>query len=372
MLRLLWVFLLNETEMRRLFYLVMLILLPAGVVAQSNVVVSAEVDSMMMWVGEQTGLRIAVTCDAGQSIEFPQYRDTIVTGLEIVPPVVNDTQYVNNGQRMTVTRNYTVTCFDSAIIYIPPVPVEVDGVEYRSNHLAMAFMEYDIPEGQENQIFGPKANLKTPVRFYEIKGMLLYWVLAFIAIAIAVYLLMRYRDDKPIIRKIKIEPKVPAHVRALSEIEELRAGGDAHSEDSKGYYTQLTDILREYINERFGFNATEKTSDEILENLEESLDKESLAELKDLLMTSDMVKFAKFKPMLSENDRNLVTALEFVNDTKIEVPDSELQPGEEETVVEIKRSKGARIVLLTAGIVIAVAGALFFVLTVLKLYYLFF
>ena len=114
------------------------------------------------------------------------------------------------------------------------------------------------------------------------------------------------------------------------------------------------------------------TSYEILEHLEESRDKESLNELRDLLSTSDMVKFAKFKPMLNENDRNLVSAMEFVNDTKIEVSEEDLQPKEEETIVEEKRSKGARIMLLTAGVVIAMAGTVFFVLSVLKLYYLFF
>ena len=358
--------------MKRLLIYILLGLLPVAYASAQNVIVSAEADSMMMWVGEQTGLHIEVTCDAGQRVEFPMYRDTIVTGLEIVPPVLIDTQYVNDGRRMTISRNYTVTCFDSALIYIPPVTVKVDGNEYQSDPIALAFMTYDIPEGEETQIFGPKQNMKTPIKLYEVRGLIFFWGLAIICIALAVYLFMRYRDDKPIIKKIKIEPKIPAHVRAINGIEELRTSGGPHSEDSKAYYTRLTDILREYINDRFGFNATEMTSYEILERLEESRDKESLSELRDLLSTSDMVKFAKFKPMLNENDRNLVNALEFVNDTKIEVSDEELQPKEEETVIEEKRSKGARMALLLTGTVIAVAGAVFLVLTLLKLYYLFF
>ena len=337
-----------------------------------SVIVKAELDSMMMWVGQQTGLHVEVTCDAGQTVSFPAYRDTIVKGLEIIPPVITDTQYVNDKQRMVITRDYTVTCFDSALIYIPYIPVTVDGQEYQSNRLALAFMSYDIPEENEKQIFGPKENMKTPVRLYEVKGLALYWMLAAIAIIAALYLIVRFRDDKPIIRRIKVEARIPAHVRAISGIEELRQSGGPHSEDSKSYYTQLTDILREYINERFGFNATEMTSYEILERLEESRDKESLSELRDLLSTADMVKFAKFKPMLNENDQNLINALEFVNETKIEVPEEELQPKEIETVIEEKRSKGARIALLAAGIVIAAAGTVFFVLAVLKLYYLFF
>ena len=357
--------------MKRFLIYLLLGVVPALSVAQ-NVNVKAELDSMMMWIGQQTGLHVEVTCDAGQTVSFPAYRDTIVTSLEILPPVVTDTQYINDGKRMVITRNYLVTCFDSALIYIPYIPVTVDGQEYQSNRLALAFISYDIPEEDAKHIFGPKENMKTPVRMYEVKGLILYWLLAAIAIMAAVYLIVRYRDDKPIIRRIRIEPKVPAHIRAISRIEELRQAGGPHGEDAKEYYTRLTDILREYINDRFGFNATEMTSYEILEHLEESQDKESLSELKDLLSTSDMVKFAKFKPMLSENDRNLVNALEFVNGTKIEVPDDELQPKEEETVIEMKRSKGARIMLLAAGVVIAAAGTVFFVLAVLKLYYLFF
>ena len=359
--------------MRRfVIFLFWLSLYPLSKISAQNVVVTAQVDSMMMWVGQQTGLRLSVTCDAGNKVVFPSYRDTIVRGLEIIPPVTTDTQYVNNGQRMTLTRNYVVTCFDSALIYIPYMPVQVDGTEYQSNRLALAFMTYDIPEGQETQIFGPKENMKTPVRLYEAKGLLFYWFLAIMAIGLGVYLFIRFKDDKPIIRRIKIEPKVPAHLKALSEIEELRQSGGPHSEDAKGYYTRLTDILREYINERFGFNATEMTSYEILEHLEENRDKESLAQLRDLLSTSDMVKFAKFKPMLNENDRNLMSAMEFVNDTRIEVSEEDLKPKEEETIVEVKRSKGARIMLLVAGVVLSALGALFLVLTVLKLYYLFF
>ncbi|MCQ2068579.1 MAG: hypothetical protein MJY68_05705 [Bacteroidaceae bacterium] len=356
---------------KRFLIIILIILVPVMASAQ-NVIVEAQVDSMMLWIGQQTGLHVSVTCDAGQEVIFPAYQDTIVRGLEIIPPVKTDTQFVNNGHRMTITRNYTVTCFDSALIYIPFIPVQVDGTDYQSNQLALAFLSYDIPEENAKQIFGPKENMKTPLRLYEAKGLIFYWLLAAIAIVAAVYLLLRYRDDKPIIRRIKIEPKIPAHVRAISEIEELRQSGGAHSEDAKAYYTQLTDILREYINDRFGFNATEMTSYEILERLEEARDKESLSELRDLLNTSDMVKFAKFKPMLNENDRNLVSALEFVNDTKVEVTDDELQPKEEETVIEEKRSKGARFALLLTGIVVAIAGAVFFILTVLKLYYLFF
>ena len=221
--------------MKKIAVILGLILFPVLNASGQNVVVEAKLDSMMMWIGQQTGLYLTVTCDAGQQVVFPAYRDTIVKGLEIIPPVKTDTQYVNNGRRMTITRSYTITCFDSTLIYIPYIPVTVDGEEYHSNRLALAFLSYDIPEENAKQIFGPKENMKTPVRFYEARGLIIYWLLAAIAVVAAIYLLIRYRDDKPVIKRIKIEPKVPAHVRAISEIEDLRQSGGPHNEDSKAY-----------------------------------------------------------------------------------------------------------------------------------------
>ncbi|MBQ0095601.1 MAG: hypothetical protein KBT49_07455 [Bacteroidetes bacterium] len=339
---------------------------------QADVIVRSEVDSMMMWVGQQTGLYLEVTCDPGQTIEFPAFRDTVVKGLEIIPPVLTDTQYLNKESRMTVRRKYLVTCFDSALIYIPPMPVTVDGVQYESDPQALAFITFDIPEGSENEIFGPKDVMKMPVAFREIRGSLLTMLILAIAILLTVYLFVRYNDNLPVIRRIKVEPKVPAHVRALDGIEQLRQSGDSHGQDPKRYYTCLTDILREYINERFGFNATEMTSDEILDHLRESQDKESLTELASLLETSDMVKFAKFIPLLGENDRNLMGAMEFVKDTMIEVPEEEMQPKIEETVVQEKRSRGARIALLAAAIAVLLVSVFLLVRLIVSVYYLLF
>lgn len=356
--------------MRRILLYLCLALLPLGVAAQSGVVVTAKTDSMMLMIGQQTGIHLEVTCDAGRDVTFPPYRDTIVTGLEIIPPVLTDTQYVNEGKRMTIRRDYTVTCFDSAVVYVPSMPVMVDTTIYDSNPLAMIFMSFDIPEGQEG-FYGPKPIMMALPTARELGFIPLYWLLVFVGAAIGFMLLYSFRNDKPIIKRIKVEAKLPAHVKAINDIEVLKKEGSSHSEDAKAYYTQLTDILREYINDRFGFNATEMTSYEILERLEQSQDKESLSQLRDLLMTSDMVKFAKFKPMLNENDRNLMSAMEFVNDTKIDVPEEELKPREIETVVEMKRSKEARLALLLSGLTVSIAAVTILVMMIMKIYYLF-
>lgn len=340
--------------------------------APEQAVVHARLDSMMLWVGQQTGLELEVSCDNGSSVEFPVFGDTIVSGLEIVPPIITDTDYVNSGKRMTVTRKYTVTCFDSALIFIPPLPVTVDGVQYESDAMALSFQSFDIPEGQENELCPPKPNYEMKLVASELGIPFLYLAIAAIAFAAAIFMHRRYKDDRPIIRRIKLEPKVPAHVRALTDIENLRQSGGAHEQDPKEYYTRLTDIIRTYINERFGFNATEMTSAEILENLESHPDHASMDELTGLLSTADMVKFAKVKPLLGENDRNLLGAMEFVKETKRELTPEELNPKLEETVVVEKRSKEARMAILACFLALSATAAVFYVLLFVKLYYLFF
>ena len=107
----------------------------------------------------------------------------------------------------------------------------------------------------------------------------------------------------------------------MSEIEKLKeekTDGVAVPYDLKGYYTQLTDALRKYIEERFGFNAMEMTSAEIIKELKKEKDQSKIEELTMLFETADLVKFAKYTANFSENDRNLVSAIDFINTTKQE------------------------------------------------------
>ncbi|MDT3386421.1 MAG: hypothetical protein LIR46_01435, partial [Bacteroidota bacterium] len=100
--------------------------------------------------------------------------------------------------------------------------------------------------------------------------------------------------------------------------EEIKAERMQTSEDQKTYYTRLTDTLRKYIQERFGFNAMEMTSSQIIDNLQQTGDRKMLDELTELFSTADLVKFAKYSTLINENDLNLVNAVNFIDSTKIE------------------------------------------------------
>lgn len=344
----------------------------ASLGVKANVVVGASCDSVAIWIGEQTQIHLSVSCDAGQKITFPLFGDTIVRDLEIIPPVLTDTQYLDRKKKMTVTRSFTVTAFDSAFFYIPPFEVTVDDKAYKAdNALSLVVYMFDVDTLHSDQFFGPKDIMEQPLQWQDVKSATFYFIIYAVLAALVIFLFVSWKNDKPIIRIIRIEPPKPAHEVALAEIERIRTEQLAHGEDSKRYYTELTDAIRLYMNGRFGFNATEMTSDEIIEHLQETNDKDSLKELKELFSTADLVKFAKMRPLLGENDRNLLTAIEFVKETmNPEVPEE--KPEEKEVVVEQKRSREARTALLVGTIVLAVAGCVMLFLLLREIYYLFF
>ena len=160
------------------------------------------------------------------------------------------------------------------------------------------------------------------------------------------------RDNKPIITHIRIVKKLLPHQKAMKEIEQIKADKMVSSENPKAYYTKLTDTLRKYIEERYGFSAMEMTSSEIIEKLTATQDQKALDELRQLFTTADLVKFAKYSTLINENDKNLVSAIEFINQTKLEnVPTEEVvkpQLSEEDVRSQKMRRtlKGIIIVLL--------------------------
>ncbi len=352
-----------------LFFSVLMFVAFAGSVKAQNVTVNAEIDSCQRLIGEQAKITLEVTANSGSRIVFPTFDDELVEGVEIVHKAVPDTQYFNDRKRIEITEVYTVTSFDSSLYVIPPFEVLVDGDPYFSKELAMAVYMMPVDTANVDSFFGPKDIWRTSLSWADVQDSFwLFVVLLLLSVAFG-WVLVRYLKNKPIIRIVKIKPKLPSHVVALNEIERIknndkwRAGGL-----SKEYYTELTDAIREYLNNRFDFNATEMTTAEIVDNLMRVCDKEAYKELEELLVMADLVKFAKFEPPMNENDRNILNAIEFVNKTK--VAESEQAPQPTEKKIVNKRSKREKRLLLLTVVVLGVAAVALLVMLVRELYYL--
>lgn len=302
--------------MKRILILISLVCTVATMMAQVGV--EARIDSIQMLIGQQVHVTVTVTAPAKATVVFPTYksREQLVEGVEVLSVGEEQKEDIDHGQQSS--RVYTLTSFDGKLYYLPPFKVKVDGKTYQSKSLALKVMEVDVDTTKMNQFFGPKDVQDNPFLWSD--WSLIFWlsVLLLLLLGAATYLYIRLHDNKPLIKSFKLVKRLLPHQKAMKEIEQIKADKMISSENQKEYYTKLTDTLRRYIEERYKFSAMEMTSSEIIERLTQNGDQKSLDELRQLFMTADLVKFAKYSTLINENDMNLVNAIEFINQTKQE------------------------------------------------------
>ncbi|MDD2602565.1 MAG: hypothetical protein WCS15_03755 [Prevotella sp.] len=299
-------------------YILTLLLLMVMVPAGAQVVVEQRVDSVGILIGEQAHLSLGVTMPKGSKLQWPDLKakQYVVPGVEVLG--FEDADTVETDGKVKLERVYTITSFDEKLYAIPALPVKVDGKSYKGGTAALKVITVDVDTLHPNQFFPPKDVQTNPFMWSEWSPYFWLAVLVLLLFGFGFYLFVRLRENKPIITRIRIIRHVPAHQRALSAIDEIKAERMQTSEDQKTYYTRLTDTLRKYIQERFGFNAMEMTSSQIIDNLQQTGDRKMLDELTELFSTADLVKFAKYSTLINENDLNLVNAVNFIDSTKIE------------------------------------------------------
>ena len=291
--------------------------------------VEQRMDSIQLLIGQQTILHLKATARKGARIVLPSFKpqDQIVPGVEVVEQSKGDTMQMGD-DRIQVSRDYTLTSFDEKVYVVPALDVKIDGKSYHGNPLALKVLTVPVDTVHPNQFYPAKGVQDNPFEWSEWSFAFWLSLLMIIICGAMIYLRNRLKKNKPIIARIRIVKRVPAHEKALREINDIKHHHTSASQETqKEYYTQLTNTLRAYIVSRFGFNAMEMTSGEIIERLRASGDQKMIDELRMLFSTADLVKFAKYEIPMNENDANLVNAINFIDQTK-----TDEQPKEEKIV----------------------------------------
>lgn len=335
--------------------LVCILALPQG--ASAQVEVEASLDSVAMFIGQQTDLKLHVAAPKDSKVELPVIGvgKYLTPGVEIVDEQQPDT--ATKDGRLELTKKFTITSFDENVYVLPELKVKVNGKEYLTRKIALKIVTLDVDTVHPENFFPPKSVQDNPFLWSE--WMVEIWsAVAIILLSLLLYWLWRrLKENKPIISLKRLVKRVPAHQRALEAIEELKADRMLQTENQKEYYTRLTDTLRKYIQERFGFSAMEMTSSEIITRLQETADDKTIRELHELFFTADLVKFAKYSTLLGENDMNLVNAVAFIDKTKTEQQTTveEVAPALSEKDIETnKRHKVISVVMICISVAIAV------------------
>ena len=297
-----------------------LALLPFTGFAQ-RIAVSGGLDTGAIMIGQQFHMKLRVEQPANLTVLWPEWNDTIVKGVEIVDMGKTDTVFSANKDRITFTRDYLLTSFDSGAYVLPPAMfMATSGRDTERVFTDPLFLKVDKPAVDTTKgIRDIKGPVEIPFDWREFLPYILAGFGIVGVIVLIVFLLLRHlrkRRERLALIPVPTAPPVPPHIVALGALEALDKKQLWQQGRTKNYYTELTDILRDYIRDVYKINAPEMLTDEILQHLKfKEISGEHRHTLRTVLELADMVKFAKVQPSGVENTRSLETTVAFVQET---------------------------------------------------------
>jgi len=298
-----------------------------------KITVNARLDSTVIWIGSQAHLTFEVSQQPKQKVIMPIFSDTIVGGLEVVDAVKTDTVKSPDGH-IQVTQHYTVTSFKDSLLYIPPYPFISNGDTVWSKSLSLKVIQPFKIDTASNKIADIKPVFEPKFNWLSFFLRILLG-LAIIALLVLLYVLYKkYLQKAPVLNDQEQKLLLPPHIVALNQLDKIKNEKSWQQGRYKEYHTELTDVVREYIERVFSIKSMEMTSDEILDQLRKLRleQKSTYLSLKQILRLADLVKFAKWNATPDEHELSLLNAYLFVNQTKVE----EVKPIEELKKEELK------------------------------------
>ena len=283
-------------------------------------VVSASIDSTTLFIGDQTDLHLRATCEVGEQVQLPVIDEQLIPGIEVVDRTIIDTTTLNDG-RVQYNQYLTLTSFEDSLFYIEPLPfVSGDDTIWSESLMLNVVQPFEL-DSADMAITDIKGIYRAPIWWWGF----LRWVLLALAVAgigVGGYYLITYLQSRMGKREedaVAAEPLRPAEEVALEKLDIIREQKIWQTGQIKEYHTQLTDVVREYIDRRFEVSSAEQTSDETLRAMRPLLnDKKDLYEqLRKMLTLADLVKFAKWTTTPDENELSLRSAYTFVKETTI-------------------------------------------------------
>jgi len=288
----------------------LLIFIFFGANTQAQVSVAALLDSTAILIGDQTDLHLRATSPSNVAVQFPVVTAQELGDLEIIKINPPDTLEASANQ-ITIQQNITITAFDSGFYRIPELAFKYGNQSLYSKPLELQVLTLQI----DSTFIAPiKPIRNVPITVREIATMI-GTLLAIVAlVSLLIWWLRRRNQKEPEAEAVYIPP---AHIPALEKLNVLEKEKLWQQDKTKEYYTRLTHVFREYLGNRYGVNALESTTDEILGWLRrEKFSDELTTKLRNTLQASDLVKFAKSKPGVDIHQNALDTAYEFIHATK--------------------------------------------------------
>jgi hypothetical protein len=324
------------------------------------------VDTTKMRIGEQINYTLQLKADSTTQIIFP--KQALFAPFEILEESPIDT--LRAVSHYLFTKKYALIQFDSGAYWLPPQKVSVNGFAKISDSLLIQVTNVPV-DTLKQKLFDIKPIAQVEENFDALTQSLIFGLLAVLILIGLIYSFFFAKKMRKERRK-----KLPPFERAIEELKALEAVSPTEHEEYKNYYSRLTDVVRRYLEEEAKISALESTTDELLLKLEAlkqsrklELEKQTIKNLKSVLQTADLVKFARSMPEFgtTAKDRALVQGV--VIETKEALPEptsEEIREREEyrQLLLQKRRKQQLKwgfaslgiLIVLSFGIAITVYG----------------
>ncbi|MDC9723669.1 MAG: hypothetical protein PSN34_12980 [Urechidicola sp.] len=281
-----------------------------------------QVDTTNIRIGEQ--ILYQITVDKAENVQFPKLKLDSLKKVEVVEELkidTTETKYI---------KKYLLTSFDSGSYVIPKQQVFINNKKYSIDSLLINVATVKV-DTLKQKLFPIKAVKKQPIIFDDYKNYV--WIaLGILALITAIVLYFVFRKKK---EHIPIEERIPPYELAMQRLNQLDAKQLYQNDKVKLYYSELTGIVRTYIERELHIPALESTTDELIETITDfnkistlDLPKETIKNLQNLLKEADLVKFAKSKPVAIEIEGHRNDTENIINNLKPKPVTKEDEPVE--------------------------------------------
>lgn len=273
----------------------------------------ATVDSTRLLIGDQMPLHVDVVVQSGAELMLFDLESLSKSPVEFVRQTDWDT--ISEGQNLRLRKDLMFTVWDSGYHVVPPVPVVVlqNGVRDTAftRDIPVEVLTLNTPE-----LADIKPIIEEPETWKDYLPMLIPLAVLLLA-GLAIFIGLRMKTEQEALPPPPPPRKLPPHELAIRDLAFLRDEKLWEQGQVKAYHSRLTHIVREYLENRYGIQALEQTTDEILAQMRKAKLSDTLTEkMTALLQTADLVKFAKAEPPADYHERAMVMAVQFIEETK--------------------------------------------------------
>ena len=310
--------------MRKYSYIIfcLAILMCSFTAVAGNVIVSAKMDSAVLLMGKKSAIHLEIVQDKGaigRLVGDCVTPDTLNAFGEVSKRLDADTTDLGN-ERIQINRDIVIQSFDSGLYVIPPFRFVVEKDTFLSESLSLKVLPVKV---DSLSCIHDYKHVESPEFFFSdlfpefiVKN---WWVILLCLLLLAgiIYSYFRWfkKVNVPFVTKTVVV--IPPYDEAIMELTRLKSEKLWEAGQDKEYFTRLTDILRNYLDRRFGINAMEMTTGQIMAALRKNEETMPVNDqLNKILDMADFVKFAKMRPMPEDNEVAYQRAMNFVNETK--------------------------------------------------------